>query len=73
MDNKKVAGLMMLGVVVYAYYSTLPNDPVLLQPKDAPSRHDLTTGSPFEDGNDYQPASLTGSGKPPRYMTYQYQ
>ena len=64
---------MMLGLVVYAYYSTLPTDPVLKKPGEAPPREDLSTGSPFEDGGNYQPASESGSGKPPRYMSYMYQ
>ena len=73
MDSKKVSALMLLGMVMFAYYSTMPNDPVLREQKPVESRHDLDTGKPDASGGDYQPASLSGSGQPPRYMTYMYQ
>jgi hypothetical protein len=73
MDSKKVGSLMLLGMVMFAYYSTMPNDPVLREQQPAEGRHDLDTGKPDASGGDYQPASLSGSGQPPRYMTYMYQ
>jgi len=73
MDSKKVSALMLLGIVMFAYYSTMPNDPVLREQQPVEDRHDLDTGKPDASGSDYQPAALSGSGQPPRSMTYMYQ
>jgi hypothetical protein len=73
MEQKQVIGLLLLGVVVYSYFSTMPNYPVLTENKAVPEREDLTTGSPFKDGGDYQPSALSGSGEPPSYTSLMYQ
>lgn len=73
MQTEKVAALMLLGFVVYTYFNGMPDLPVLSKQATVGPREDLGTGSPFKDGANYQPAAESGSGKPPRYTSYQFQ
>jgi hypothetical protein len=74
MDNKQLAVFLVLGLMAYSYLQSYPMTPTLpKEPAPPPPREDLDTGSPYKDGADYQPAALSGSGEPPRSMSYQFQ
>lgn len=61
-----IIGCVLVGAMVYSYIANQPTGEVVktLEGKDAEPRHDLDVGSP--EGDNYQPASLSGSGKTPR-------
>jgi len=61
-----IVASILVGFMMYSYIANQPTGErvTTLEGKDAEPRHDLDVGSP--EGDNYQPASKSGSGETPR-------